>query len=757
MAESEVIERTVIETVVDGQQAVAGYMAIAKAGVESMRATAAATGNATAAVQAHAGAVRQSADAWRAQVAAALAAAKGTTQQAQATQVATTAVVASTVATRAHAVANGIANVAMTAAAFAANRLGAAARSLAMTFARGILLGALIAVGQTIIQLISDWTGLSALFSSSKDNADRLAVSLEGLADAFRKVQATQEVTLRTGGALDPLASAKGRLQALQDAAVALTTQQNMQGGAFALNKAQATDLAGAGVYPPLGRFTGQHGPEGRMLFSDRALQALGSMIIQEQRAVAAMEAEAEATKEAAKQAREHATAIEKVQEAFGKLANEREDIGRTADEVQRLNAARKVEADALAAGMGAEAARGERDRYLAEAAINDELVRRNSLLAQELNLRSQVSDFTSGLLTGGVPAGAIGLPASGPAAGARSAVSSAALLNPLLDHQAEVFALITERGLATSATLAHLSRDEAALAVSVQQAQAAEEIRFRLLQQANLNINERIQLVNDMTDAEARQLQALAAEGQISAAQLQELIPLLDRVRDARIEALHTSDGIREIGDSAKYAGAAIEQDLAQALARAALEAQNAGQFFANFGRLVIQTLIQIAAQQAASWIFSLFTASATGAAGGNAAGGSAAATDVGGSFGSGNYNFAMGGVMPGMLMGSTRAYANGGVATEPTMAWFAEKPGMAEAFVPLPDGRRIPVAMEGDGGGQVVNINVTVPVSAIDTRDFETRIREVRRVITEEVADRLAHAGPVLQRTRQLMGRRR
>ena len=60
----------------------------------------------------------------------------------------------------------------------------------------------------------------------------------------------------------------------------------------------------------------------------------------------------------------------------------------------------------------------------------------------------------------------------------------------------------------------------------------------------------------------------------------------------------------------------------------------------------------------------------------------------------------FAKGGVMGGKLLGTTslpvNAYANGGVASTPQLAIFGEGRG-AEAFVPLPDGRRIPVDMGG------------------------------------------------------------
>ena len=43
---------------------------------------------------------------------------------------------------------------------------------------------------------------------------------------------------------------------------------------------------------------------------------------------------------------------------------------------------------------------------------------------------------------------------------------------------------------------------------------------------------------------------------------------------------------------------------------------------------------------------------------------------------------------------------YANGGIANSPQMAIFGEGRG-PEAYVPLPDGRSIPVTMRGGSGG--------------------------------------------------------
>jgi hypothetical protein len=52
-------------------------------------------------------------------------------------------------------------------------------------------------------------------------------------------------------------------------------------------------------------------------------------------------------------------------------------------------------------------------------------------------------------------------------------------------------------------------------------------------------------------------------------------------------------------------------------------------------------------------------------------------------------------------------RRYASGGIANSPQLAMFGEG-STPEAYVPLPDGRSIPVRMK--GGGQMGNIVVNV-----------------------------------------------
>jgi tape measure domain-containing protein len=76
-----------------------------------------------------------------------------------------------------------------------------------------------------------------------------------------------------------------------------------------------------------------------------------------------------------------------------------------------------------------------------------------------------------------------------------------------------------------------------------------------------------------------------------------------------------------------------------------------------------------------------------------------------------SNQYKFADGGIMTEMGPLALRKYANGGIANSPQVAVYGEG-SMNEAFVPLPDGRSIPVTITGgqQGGGTAPAVTVNV-----------------------------------------------
>ena len=94
---------------------------------------------------------------------------------------------------------------------------------------------------------------------------------------------------------------------------------------------------------------------------------------------------------------------------------------------------------------------------------------------------------------------------------------------------------------------------------------------------------------------------------------------------------------------------------------------------------------------------------------------------------------------------------YASGGIARRPQLALFGEgdKP---EAFVPLPDGRRIPVALQGQGAGpvQVEIVNQGAPIEADRA---EARIDPEGMVISVFTRD-VRSGGPMAKTLQQTFG---
>lgn len=95
---------------------------------------------------------------------------------------------------------------------------------------------------------------------------------------------------------------------------------------------------------------------------------------------------------------------------------------------------------------------------------------------------------------------------------------------------------------------------------------------------------------------------------------------------------------------------------------------------------------------------------------------------TDIGA--GGGTLDFARGGIMTGRGRARLSRFQGGGIARNPQLAVFGEG-STPEAFVPLPDGRRIPVAIEG-GGGQAQTVNFIFPGG--DAESFRRSEAQVR-----------------------------
>ena len=90
--------------------------------------------------------------------------------------------------------------------------------------------------------------------------------------------------------------------------------------------------------------------------------------------------------------------------------------------------------------------------------------------------------------------------------------------------------------------------------------------------------------------------------------------------------------------------------------------------------------------------------------------------------------FGFATGGVMSGRGPIPLRRYAAGGIAGGPQLALFGEG-SMNEAYVPLPDGRRIPVKLESTAPAISVTVNTLPGTSA--------RVRQEPQGLTIDIVE--------------------
>ena len=101
--------------------------------------------------------------------------------------------------------------------------------------------------------------------------------------------------------------------------------------------------------------------------------------------------------------------------------------------------------------------------------------------------------------------------------------------------------------------------------------------------------------------------------------------------------------------------------------------------------------------------------------------------------------FGFADGGIMTASGPLALRSYASGGIANSPQLALFGEG-AMAEAYVPLPDGRSIPVTMSGGAAsGDVFNISVSVSDAGASSRGDDPGGRDLGRAIASAVRQEL------------------
>lgn len=112
----------------------------------------------------------------------------------------------------------------------------------------------------------------------------------------------------------------------------------------------------------------------------------------------------------------------------------------------------------------------------------------------------------------------------------------------------------------------------------------------------------------------------------------------------------------------------------------------------------------------------------------------------------------FANGGIMTDRGPLPLRRYAGGGIADTPQIAMFGEG-RQPEAYVPLPDGRRIPVAMQGGGGGFVHAPTITINTTSDNPAKIAALVEAAADRANQKLVADIARNGPMAR----VVGRRR
>lgn len=249
---------------------------------------------------------------------------------------------------------------------------------------------------------------------------------------------------------------------------------------------------------------------------------------------------------------------------------------------------------------------------------------------------------------------------------------------------------------------------------------------------------------------------------------------------------------GIISKEDAAKIALTKTTEALSNAAKDAAM---NAGELSEGLGESAIESVLQAGKSSTVSGAMSYLQQAATNAANAlsqlAASGGASGGSDSGGLFsgigdffsnifGGGisgsesgaasalgmsgqSYVFANGGIMTNMGAVELRKYANGGIANKPQAAIFGEG-SMNEAYVPLPDGKTIPVTMSGNGASaSAANVTVNVinapagsttqqSTNSDGSTSIDVIIAQVEGKISQNVAKGRGSLSQVMEKTYSL-----
>jgi phage-related minor tail protein len=114
------------------------------------------------------------------------------------------------------------------------------------------------------------------------------------------------------------------------------------------------------------------------------------------------------------------------------------------------------------------------------------------------------------------------------------------------------------------------------------------------------------------------------------------------------------------------------------------------------------------------------------------------------------GLFGFADGGIMTSSGAAPLRKYATGGIANSPQLALYGEG-SRPEAYVPLPDGRTIPVTMQGGAGNVVVNV-INQTGTQVAAKQSQPRF-DGKQMVLDVVLEGVSKPGPFRDSMKSMM----
>ena len=193
----------------------------------------------------------------------------------------------------------------------------------------------------------------------------------------------------------------------------------------------------------------------------------------------------------------------------------------------------------------------------------------------------------------------------------------------------------------------------------------------------------------------------------------------LKESIQEIKKELEELTNPVNQIINAATTIGTAFSDSFKSVIDGSATTQEALAGFFENISNYFLDMAMQIIQKMITMYVLNqavgLLPGLGSTGSGFNLSGfGSLSGDSVSGA--SGFFNaasinpFAKGGIMGQSGPMDLKRYARGGVANSPQLAMFGEG-STPEAYVPLPDGRSIPVTMRGAGSGvQVGAINITV-----------------------------------------------